>query len=575
MGLNFKLHKVGSSTVAAVLENHANEHRSSLRMCKGSPIDRAAQPTDQRCNVINSHRYSANVGLDKFLNTYATGALSVAIFRDPRERLLSRYFFDILHGKINRSIEPEQGSWASPGEFSALQHWLRQNSESEGMHYVNALNLTQYTASNHLFQEQMKAELSRFDVLGVTENIDGLIAAVSARLGCRIDSRDSVWVYKSLKRVAGRPKFEDYPQDIKTSITAAVSWDIKIWQECKSQSLLYNLDLHTKENYDRLRTFIHQKNESGCHTKDRTLINAGLSWHGFDCVSIGANSTNAQFLYETIQLRSNKLWKNYESSVVLQNSISMFKIRPLIKKDAKKNLWNAPTHQRTKYKSSNFNCTKKNKPVPITTFNNTFIVTLQRDVARVSLVINVTNVLKGSNIVWAIDGKHPSIETMIGTWTSQHYIAKNLKHLMDPRYSFGKAKIACLMSHLRVWEHLAHNPDAESYILIMEDDAYPEPGFATKLQKVLGELKSLPVQWDWVYLSVHPRFAHLNTKNISCMQYINLSPRMVGNAAYLLSRQGARKILTQAVPFTNRKMKPSMILSRTINFTVTSLKRQL
>ena len=63
-----------------------------------------------------------------------------------------------------------------------------------------------------------------------------------------------------------------------------------------------------------------------------------------------------------------------------------------------------------------------------------------------------------------------------------------------------------LMSHVRVWEQLAIDPDPAKYYIMMEDDAYPMPDFELRLHSILQELQQLPNGWDWVYLSIHPRY---------------------------------------------------------------------
>ena len=115
---------------------------------------------------------------------------------------------------------------------------------------------------------------------------------------------------------------------------------------------------------------------------------------------------------------------------------------------------------------------------------------------------------------------------------------------MNPAKPYGKPKISCLMSHVRVWEQLAKSNDP--YYLILEDDAVPSADFHTRYPAILAELAEL--SWDWVYLAIHPTFASKNKKVIEGKTHINRAPSMVGNAGYLLSRQGARKVLAGILP---------------------------
>lgn len=115
---------------------------------------------------------------------------------------------------------------------------------------------------------------------------------------------------------------------------------------------------------------------------------------------------------------------------------------------------------------------------------------------------------------------------------------------MNPASPSGKPKISCLMSHVQVWEQLANSSDP--YYLILEDDAIPSVDFHTRYPAILAELADL--NWDWVYLAIHPTFASKNKKAIEGKMLINRAPSMVGNAGYLLSRQGARKVLAGILP---------------------------
>lgn len=48
---------------------------------------------------------------------------------------------------------------------------------------------------------------------------------------------------------------------------------------------------------------------------------------------------------------------------------------------------------------------------------------------------------------------------------------------MDPTKVVGKPKIACLMSHVRLWEKLVCDPAPDAFYLILEDDVYVSADF--------------------------------------------------------------------------------------------------
>ena len=128
------------------------------------------------CNIITDHATSegaalhASNGIDHFFTEMLPEALSVALFRDPRERLLSRYYYDMIKGKTNRGAamsmplpitsggagvvealakagtEPAGGSWLSTVEVARLLAWIQTEGHNEGPHgiknhYMTALPL--------------------------------------------------------------------------------------------------------------------------------------------------------------------------------------------------------------------------------------------------------------------------------------------------------------------------------------------------------------------------------------------------------------------------------------------------
>jgi GR25 family glycosyltransferase involved in LPS biosynthesis len=63
---------------------------------------------------------------------------------------------------------------------------------------------------------------------------------------------------------------------------------------------------------------------------------------------------------------------------------------------------------------------------------------------------------------------------------------------------------------------------------------------------VLNDLKG--IAWDWTYLAIHPTFKRLNKLSLEGKDFINQAPRMVGNAGYLISKRGAKKLLDLMFP---------------------------
>jgi GR25 family glycosyltransferase involved in LPS biosynthesis len=179
-------------------------------------------------------------------------------------------------------------------------------------------------------------------------------------------------------------------------------------------------------------------------------------------------------------------------------------------------------------------------------YRNTYIITLKRDTLRVEHVTNLTrDTWPGAKIWWAIDGKNVT-DTDIKQWRDEGYLAKKMTGFMNPKSKIGKPKISCLMSHVRVWEQLAAEEDPNAFYFILEDDVVATGGWDAHYTGVVKDLKGLA--WDWVYLAIHPTFKRYNKLVIEGKYFINAAPRMVGNAGYLLSKQGAIKLLKHMLP---------------------------
>eukprot|EP00035_Acanthoeca_spectabilis_P030231 m.8495 g.8495 ORF g.8495 m.8495 type:complete len:339 (-) comp4066_c0_seq1:1771-2787(-) len=179
-------------------------------------------------------------------------------------------------------------------------------------------------------------------------------------------------------------------------------------------------------------------------------------------------------------------------------------------------------------------------------FDNCYIITLERDTRRVAHVRNqVDNDFPGASIYWAIDGKNVT-DNQIAAWQDEGFLGKRLTGFMDPAKPVGKPKISCLMSHVRLWQQLLQEPRDDAFYFILEDDTSPSLDFHTRYFEVLQELSDL--SWDWVYLAIHPTWRHGNTLKIPGKTVINKAPRMVGNAGYLLSKRGAAKLMKKMFP---------------------------
>ena len=123
------------------------------------------------------------------------------------------------------------------------------------------------------------------------------------------------------------------------------------------------------------------------------------------------------------------------------------------------------------------------------------------------------------------------------------YTSKGCKHFCP------KSAIGCAMSHRKAWQTIVDKN--LNTALILEDDAYPLPGFVENLKRVWSQV---PSDWDIVYLGGNIRnipqiFEKMGVKR---NKYINENVMIPGfpctTHAYAVSKKGVRKILAGTDP---------------------------
>ena len=216
-----KLHKVGSTTMSNAVVGYAG--RWNLTVCPKS------MHTD--CDVLVEHKNTEmqikKHGLEVFLDELVPGLVavnmtrhnggappvSVVVLRDPRERVLSRFFYDRLGGK------QEHKSWRA---FSLYLNSTK--AKKEGRHYVDCLG----SRKDHRPKTTAEAihGLKKFEVVVVTSRMEAGIARVALALGC-----DAVnWTFHSQKRVLGRPTIDQAPPAVQEQLNALVAQDMAVWE---------------------------------------------------------------------------------------------------------------------------------------------------------------------------------------------------------------------------------------------------------------------------------------------------------------------------------------------------------
>ena len=164
----------------------------------------------------------------------------------------------------------------------------------------------------------------------------------------------------------------------------------------------------------------------------------------------------------------------------------------------------------------------------------TFIILLERDLDRVTNVKqNIISRLSHFEIIPAIDWQKDDIKDIIkkGNYTVR-FATKYEEYCL-------KGKIACSLSHIKVWERIIQ--DNLSFGIVLEDDVSLLDNFNPTVRYII---KELPDDFDIVYLYVHEHF-YTNDKKVQIMdkEYLNKYYFAFGRCAYLISHQGCQKLL--------------------------------
>lgn len=132
---------------------------------------------------------------------------------------------------------------------------------------------------------------------------------------------------------------------------------------------------------------------------------------------------------------------------------------------------------------------------------------------------------------------HPSIS--VGT-------AHNIKyHMRRSHYEIDAAgAVGASLSHIKVWETVRDG--SAPAVIVFEDDAPIIPDFKPRLARVLQQL---PSQWDLVQFQL----TEWDDGSTGCTPIAGKSPwqsctALMGAYAYMISREGARKMLERAYP---------------------------
>ena len=261
------------------------------------------------------------------------------------------------------------------------------------------------------------------------------------------------------------------------------------------------------------------------------------------------------------------VWNDYQNFLkmnpgIWKNSgISFFKKNLKENKTPQKSKTILDSRYNISYEPFYYNKTEKPfldfRAPPNTTFQNAYVITLQSNPQRVSYVFDhlIKKQLPGAHVHWA--QARSNVSAVYKSWVKQKYIdsiyAQKIISIEQSNKTLGKfeqSKVACLMSHVFLWEKLVNDPLQDNYLILEDDALVNKYTFYEQYNLVLADLKSM--DWDFVFLYIHPNYKHQRHRIPGKRTLFKAAPAYA-NVGYLLSKQGAKRLLSWMLPAKGRK----------------------
>lgn len=143
----------------------------------------------------------------------------------------------------------------------------------------------------------------------------------------------------------------------------------------------------------------------------------------------------------------------------------------------------------------------------------------------------------------------PSIQVYYGVDGSQLKPSYQIQKCFETGdFNFRKGIVGCALSHINLWKECVSDMFCD-YTVILEDDAICCKNFNLRCLELIDTYKG---QFDFIYLHYHPWPQYIDHKNN--MQTLNTTAKYVskseslkinmgGTTGYILTRNGARKLL--------------------------------
>ena len=162
-----------------------------------------------------------------------------------------------------------------------------------------------------------------------------------------------------------------------------------------------------------------------------------------------------------------------------------------------------------------------------------FVILLKRDARRVNNVQqNVCAQLPECEVWGATDSQSHAVDDLLNSGAVT--ITRGYRRWLT------REKVACTMSHLRLWQRIVdENIDRA---VILEDDVKVLDDFQETLTAVLSEVHE---DHHMIYLYVHPRHFRpdLPENRLLGKEYVMNHSYTYGRVAYLLTNEGARRLV--------------------------------
>lgn len=134
------------------------------------------------------------------------------------------------------------------------------------------------------------------------------------------------------------------------------------------------------------------------------------------------------------------------------------------------------------------------------------------------------------------------------TYPSVQYTMKNGRYIDSNIETLGA--IGCYLSHVKLWEALANSNN--EMLLILEDDAITNNFSAFQINQFLNKIIENDPDWDVIFLGYAKPFPSSNADIPVTDSVYKINDITFQTHAYLLSKKGALKLLSNAFPIVDQ-----------------------